>query len=84
MRSRKNVPSAGEFHLYDKVEDSTGNVGYITGFTGKSAYLVSFDGRYLKREGKRYLQHNLSSLKFIRHSGNWIWETKTSAAVSHD
>ena len=84
VRSRKNVPSAGRFHLYDRVKDSVGRIGYITGFTGKSAYLVSFDGGYLKREGKSYLQHNLSSLKFIRHSGNWIWETKTSAAVSHD
>lgn len=84
MRSRKNVPSTGGFYLYDKVEDSAGNVGYISGFTGKSAYLVSFNGKYLKREGKSYKQHNLSSLKFIRHSGNWIWKTKTSAAGFHD
>ena len=83
VRSVKNVPCSKGFHLYDKVVDPLGRVGYISGFTGQSAYLVDFAGNYIKPEGKTYRQHNLSGLKFCHQNGNWIITTN-KPAVSHD
>lgn len=83
-RNCKNVPQVETFCLYDKVLDMQGRTGYISGFTGKSAYVVDFAGNYLKPPGKSYKQQNLSALKLISHSGNWIWEVHSDAAVSHD
>lgn len=70
-RNRKNTPRMKGFQIYDKVQvKATGELGYISGFTGISAYVVDFVGNYLKPEGKTYKQFPLSSLELMETRKN--------------
>ena len=71
-RNNKNTERAKGFRLWDKIITTDGTQGYITGFTGDSAYIVSFEGNYIFPPGKRYKQHNLSSLIKLQGNYNWI------------
>ncbi len=71
VRNQKNTKNVGKYHLYDTVQYRT-QTGYITGFTGKAAYVQTFEGVYIKPEGKIYKQISLSELKLLRHNNNWI------------
>lgn len=71
VRNQKNTKNVGKDHLYDTVRYRT-QTGYITGFTGKAAYVQTFEGVYIKPEGKIYKQISLSELKLLRHNNNWI------------
>lgn len=62
IRNVKNVKACGHHHLYDKV-DYNGSIGWITGFTGKSAYIQDIDGNYITMPGKTYKQIPVNSLK---------------------
>lgn len=70
-RNNKNIRQSCGFCLYDTVSYHN-ETGYITGFTGKAAYIQDFDGNYIKPEGKTYKQVSLSQLRLIRHNNNWI------------
>lgn len=73
VRANKNVASVKGFGLHDKIRTRSGRVGYISGFTGTSAYVQSFDGKYIMPAGKKYKQHALSSLtKLLGRNNNWI------------
>lgn len=63
-RNVKNIPSVGKFHIYDKVEFN-GKKAFISGFTGKSAYIIDSDGKYITEPGKNYKQISLSRLKLL-------------------
>ena len=71
-RNPKNTKTVGGFYLWDKVETKDNQTGYISGFTGTSAYIVDTSGNYIIPKGKTYKQHTLSSLKRIHPGGNWI------------
>ena len=74
-RNCKNIKSVTvknkTYNLYDKILFN-GQVGYISGFTGKSAYIVDYDGKYLSYPNKKYKQVNCSDLKLLEHSSNWL------------
>lgn len=70
-RNAKNTKSVGGFHLYDTVLHD-GKTGYITGFTGKAAYVQDFHGNYLTISGKSYKQISLVLLERAQHNNNWL------------
>ena len=68
----KNIPYVGNFHVYDKVEFN-GKKAYISGFTGKAAYIIDFGWEYITEPGKTYKQISLSKLKILSiRSNNYI------------
>lgn len=70
-RNKKNTPYMNGFKIYDKVRvTETGKTGYISGFTGTSAYVVDFDGNYLISEGKTYKQFSLTRLELLESRNN--------------
>ena len=72
-RNCKNVSSVGEFSIYDTGKTSEGQIGFISGFSQKSAYIVDFDGKYINPVGITYKQHNLSSLNlYKKRTNNYI------------
>lgn len=71
-KNTKQVKSKGKtYHLYDKVKVD-GQTGFITGFSGSSAYVQNFDDEYITKAGKAYKQIPLSELRVVSHSNNWI------------
>ena len=68
-RNVKNIPFVGKFHIYDKVEFNE-KKAFISGFTGKSAYIVDFNGKYIIELGRSYKQISLSKLKLLSISNN--------------
>lgn len=81
VRNKKNTDrvfvNGSLYALNDKVKVS-GITGYITGFTGKYAYIQDIDSNYLKVVGKSYKQVSLNNAKVIRRNNNWIAEKKTA------
>lgn len=71
VRNRKNTKRIGDFCLYDTVRYQN-KTGYITGFTGKAAYVQTFSGQYIRPEGKNYRQISLAELELQKHNNNWI------------
>ena len=76
-RNAKNTSGVRGYHLYDRVRiPETGETGYISGFTGTSAYVIDFEGNYLSLPGKTYRQISLSKLRLVqRQQGNYIAQT---------
>lgn len=74
VRNPKNTKSIGIYHIYDTVRFQN-KTGFISGFTGRSAYVQDFDGNYITMPGKSYKQINLSNLELVRHNNNWIQKT---------
>ena len=71
-RNIKNIPAAGHYRLFDTVE-YMGQKAYITGFTGKAAYIVDFAGNYVTVPGKNYKQVPMSGFRLLsRRSNNYI------------
>ena len=78
-RNRKNTASVmirregnrRTFFVYDRVV-YRGQTGWISGFTGQSAYVKDKNNRYIKAPGKAYNQVNLSKLKVVSHNHNWL------------
>lgn len=75
-RNPKNTKATGRFRLYDTVEYN-GETGFITGFTGSSAYIQDFDGNYITVPGKKYKQVSLSGFRLVRHNNNWVSTART-------
>lgn len=80
-RNCKNVKqvfvNSNLYTLNDKVKAS-GVTGYITGFTGKYAYIQDIDGNYLKAGRKSYKQVSLNNAKVVRRNNNWITERRVA------
>lgn len=75
-RNSKNTKSvtikvSKTFYVYDRVSFA-GQKGWISGFTGKAAYVKDKDDNYIKYPGKSYNQINLSDLSVISHNNNWL------------
>ena len=69
-RNEKNTKSVGSWHLNDKVR-VFGQVGWISGFSGKTCYVKNIQGEYVTVPGKTYKQVNLNNLELICHNNNW-------------
>ena len=59
------------FHVYDKVQFGE-EVGWISGFTGTSAYVKNEWNQYVTISGKNYRSVPLSRLKILSHNNNWL------------
>ncbi|MBO0602562.1 HNH endonuclease [Sporosarcina sp. E16_3] len=71
-RNSKNTKASKGFFLNDEVQTRCGNIGYISGFTGKNAcYVKSINGDYIVISGKTHKQQPLKGLVRRSHQGNW-------------
>ena len=71
-RSEKNTKAKKGFYLWDKVLVN-GIVCWISGFSGDhSARVVDVNGHFIPVPGKKYTQHQLSTMKALSHNNNWI------------
>lgn len=58
------------WYLNDKVVFQ-GKIGWISGFSKSSAYIMDINGNYIHMPNKTYTQITLSKLKFICHNNTW-------------
>ena len=72
-RNEKNTKQVGNWCLNDQVR-LFGQVGWISGFSGKSCYVKDINGNYLTIPNKTYKQVSLSSLQFICRNNNWQYQ----------
>lgn len=69
-RNHKNTKELKGWCLNDKVKFQN-KVGWISGFSGSSAYVTDIEGNYIQVPDKTYKQITLSKLEFICHNNNW-------------
>ncbi|MFD3450132.1 RNA-guided endonuclease IscB [Microbacteriaceae bacterium 4G12] len=69
-RNKKNTTQVQGIYLGDKVK-VFGQVGFVTGFTGKMVYVQDIDGQYIQNSSKLYKQVKISDVKRIHHTNNW-------------
>lgn len=72
-RNEKNTKQVGNWCLNDQVR-LFGQVGWISGFSGKSCYVKDIEGNYLTIPNKTYKQVNPSSLTLICRNNNWQYK----------
>ena len=59
------------YFVYDKVS-LNGQTGWISGFTGISAYVRDRDNEFILLDGKTYNQMPLSQMRGLSHNHNWL------------
>ncbi|MEH6849877.1 RNA-guided endonuclease IscB [Bacillus pseudomycoides] len=69
-RNNKNTPHVNGIYLGDKVK-VFGQVGFVTGFTGKMVYVQDIYGQYIQNPAKSYKQVKRSEIERIHHTNNW-------------
>ncbi|MFJ8526651.1 hypothetical protein [Bacillus sp. NPDC094106] len=69
-RNKKNTSHIDGIYLGDKVK-VFGQVGFVTGFTGKMVYVQNIHGQYIKNPSKSYKQVKMSDMERIHHTNNW-------------
>ncbi|WP_416828966.1 RNA-guided endonuclease IscB [Ectobacillus polymachus] len=69
-RNNKNTPHVDKIYLGDKVK-VFGQVGFVTGFTGKMVYVQDIHGHYVQNPDKSYKQVKISDIERIHHTNNW-------------
>ena len=69
-RNSKNTKELRGWHLNDEVA-YLNKCGWISGFTGSSAYVQNINGEYMQIPGKNYKPITLSRLKNVCHNNNW-------------
>lgn len=69
-RNSKNTKEVRGWYLNDEVA-YLGEHGWISGFTGISAYVQNIDGGYIQIPGKTYKSLTLSKLKNVCHNNTW-------------
>ena len=69
-RNSKNTKELRGWHLNDEVIYLDKH-GWISGFTGTSAYVQNINGEYMQIPGKNYKSITLSRLKNGCHNNNW-------------
>ncbi|MGG2064686.1 hypothetical protein [Bacillus sp. S14(2024)] len=48
-----------------------GQVGFVTGFTGKVVYIQDIHGQYIQNPSKSYEQVKMSDMERIHYTNNW-------------
>ncbi|CAG9613874.1 hypothetical protein BACCIP111899_03094 [Bacillus rhizoplanae] len=71
-RNKKNTPHVNGIYLGDKMK-GFGQVGFVTGFTGKMVYVQDINGQYIQNPSKSYKQVNISDMECIHHNNNWLF-----------
>ncbi|MCP1124509.1 RNA-guided endonuclease IscB [Bacillus sp. 3103sda1] len=69
-RNKKNTPHIDGIYLGDKVK-VFGQIGFVTGFTGKMVYVQDIHGQYIQNPSKSYKQVKMSDMERIHHTNNW-------------
>ncbi|MGG0239945.1 RNA-guided endonuclease IscB [Bacillus rhizoplanae] len=69
-RNKKNTPHIDGIYLGDKVK-VFGQIGFVTGFTGKMVYIQDIHGQYIQNPSKSYKQMKMSDMERIHHTNNW-------------
>ncbi|MDP7980955.1 RNA-guided endonuclease IscB [Bacillus multifaciens] len=69
-RNKKNTPYVDGIYLGDKVK-VFGQVGFVTGFTGRMVYVQDIHGQYIQNPTKTYKQVKVSDIERIHHTNNW-------------
>ncbi|MGG0186889.1 RNA-guided endonuclease IscB [Bacillus rhizoplanae] len=69
-RNKKNTSHIDGIYLGDKVK-VFGQVGFVTGFTGKMVYVQDIHGQYIQNPSKSYKQVKMSDIERIHHTNNW-------------
>ncbi|MFJ8526892.1 RNA-guided endonuclease IscB [Bacillus sp. NPDC094106] len=69
-RNPKNTPYVDGVYLGDKVK-VFGQVGFVTGFTGKMVYVQDIHGQYIQNPAKSYKQVKMLDMERIHHTNNW-------------
>lgn len=78
-RNSKNTPFYRGFYLNDKVKVfGHGQIGYITGFTSRGAYVKNVEGEYITIPNKSYKQVSIKYLKLLSHNNNWQYVVKSA------
>lgn len=77
-RNSKNSPHYRGFHMNDKVH-VLGKVGYISGFTGRGAYIKDSYNQYITLPNKSYKQVGILNLKLVCHNNNWQYIARVAA-----
>ena len=72
-RNKKNTKEVRGWYLNDKVVFQ-GKIGWISGFSKNSAYVMDISGNFIQIPNKTYKQITLSKLKFICHNNTWQYE----------
>ncbi len=74
-RNKKNTVSVKvngyTFYIHDKVLYN-GQTGWISGFTGASAYIKDADDNYIQMAKAKYKQVPLSKVRCLSHNHNWL------------
>ena len=71
VRNNKNTPHVRGFYINDKVAIGD-RVGWISGFSDLSAYVIDKDGNYILRPGKTGKAIPISQLRRLSHNNGWI------------
>lgn len=74
-RNNKNTKELRGWHLNDKVIYHN-RYGWISGFTGTSAYVKDINDEYMQIQNKNYKPITLNRLKIICHNNNWQYFIK--------
>lgn len=74
-RNAKNTKEFRGWYLNDEIV-YRGEHGWISGFTGTSAYVQSIDGEYMQIPGKNYKPITLSRLKHVCHNNTWQYSVR--------
>ena len=74
-RNNKNTKELRGWHLNDKVI-YLNRCGWISGFTGTSAYVKDINDEYMQIPNKNYKPITLNRLKIICHNNNWQYFIK--------
>ena len=70
-RNCKNVFQVNQFKIGTKVS-FVNQVGFISGFTGKSAYIKDINDNYITEDNKSYKQISLKKLNLICYNNGWV------------
>ena len=82
-RNKKNTKEMKGWYLNDKVVFQ-GKIGWISGFSGSSAYVMDTKGDYIQIPNKTYKQITLSKLKLICHNNNWQYSVGVHPPLIED
>ena len=70
-RNNKNVNQVNEYKIGSTVRFGC-KFGYISGFTGKSAYIKDINDNYITEDNKSYKQISLKKLNLICYNNGWV------------
>lgn len=70
-RNNKNVNQVGIYKIGSTARFGN-KIGYISGFTGKSAYIKDIQDNYIQEPSKSYKQISLSKLNLVCYNNGWV------------